>query len=102
MSFPWSLVDRINLACTVILFLEQNPVLVSIFRKGFILSCLLGRLGVFILSCLLGRLLLTLKSRTIVRYFAVPPHGKVVVGGCDDGCYLWKLFDADKTKEKTR
>ena len=39
------------------------------------------------------RLLLTLKSRSIVRLFSIPPHGKVVVGGCDDGCYLWNLYD---------
>lgn len=53
-----------------------------------------------------SKLLLTLKSRSIVRLFSVPPHGKVVVGGCDDGCYMWKLFDnstdqGDK-KDKTR
>ncbi|KAJ7387916.1 Leucine-rich repeats and WD repeat domain-containing protein 1 [Desmophyllum pertusum] len=53
-----------------------------------------------------SQLLLTLRSRSIVRLFSIPPHGKVVVGGCDDGCYLWKLFDSkddkvDKT-DKTR
>lgn len=53
-----------------------------------------------------SKLLLTLKSRSIVRLFSIPPHGKVVVGGCDDGCYVWKLFEnsADKgdKKDKTR
>lgn len=53
-----------------------------------------------------SKLLLTLKSRSIVRLFSIPPHGKVVIGGCDDGCYMWKLYDgsADKSdkKDKTR
>ena len=44
------------------------------------------------------RLLLTLKSRSIVRLFSIPPHGKVVVGGCDDGCYIWKLYDGSSDK----
>lgn len=46
----------------------------------------------------LRRLLLTLKSRSIVRLFSIPPHGKVVVGGCDDGCYVWNLFDSETDK----
>ena len=48
------------------------------------------------------RLLLTLKSRSIVRLFSIPPHGKVVVGGCDDGCYVWKLFDGKSNKGDKR
>ena len=48
------------------------------------------------------RLLLTLKSRSIVRLFSIPPHGKVVVGGCDDGCYVWKLFDGKSQKGDKR
>lgn len=51
---------------------------------------------VFLFLC---RLLLTLKSRSIVRLFSIPPHGKVVVGGCDDGCYVWNLFDSETDKE---
>lgn len=53
-----------------------------------------------------SKLLLTLKSRSIVRLFSIPPHGKVVVGGCDDGCYMWKLYDNsgdnEDKKDKTR
>ncbi|XP_032220386.1 leucine-rich repeat and WD repeat-containing protein 1 isoform X2 [Nematostella vectensis] len=49
-----------------------------------------------------SKLLLTLKSRTIVRFFAFAPHGMVVVGACDDGCYLWKLADMDPTNDKPR
>lgn len=45
-----------------------------------------------------SKLLLTLKSRSIVRLFSIPPHGKVVVGGCDDGCYIWKLYDGSSDK----
>lgn len=45
-----------------------------------------------------SQLLLTLKSRSIVRLFSIPPHGKVVVGGCDDGCYVWNLFDSETDK----
>jgi len=37
-----------------------------------------------------------------VRLFSIPPHGKVVVGGCDDGCYVWKLFDGKSQKGDKR
>ena len=33
-----------------------------------------------------------------MRLFSIPPHGKVVVGGCDDGCYVWNLFDNETDK----
>ena len=49
-----------------------------------------------------NRQLLTLKSKSIVRYFDVPPHGLTLVGGCDDGCFLWRLTDLETTNEKTR
>lgn len=49
-----------------------------------------------------SQLLLTLRSRSIVRLFSIPPHGKVVVGGCDDGCYVWKLFDGKSHKGDKR
>ncbi|KAK3730817.1 hypothetical protein QZH41_009933 [Actinostola sp. cb2023] len=46
--------------------------------------------------------LLTLKSRTVVRSFAIPPHGNTLVGACDDGCFFWKIDEMDKNNEKSR
>lgn len=49
------------------------------------------------------RLVLSLKSKTVVRSFAFPPHGNTLVGACDDGCFLWRIDDMlDKSNDKPR
>ena len=42
-----------------------------------------------------NRKLLTLKASNIVRQIVVLPHGKILVGSCDDGCYVWNIDNID-------
>jgi len=42
-----------------------------------------------------ARKLVTLKASNIVRQIVVVPHGKVLVGSCDDGCYVWNIDNID-------
>eukprot|EP00795_Rhopilema_esculentum_P016021 gene16021-7364_t len=45
--------------------------------------------------------LLTLKSSNIVRQIVVIPHGRIMVGSCDDGCYVWNIDNVDEHQTRS-